>query len=394
MYTDYEKATLVKGIRWYIKYYQTNPATGVKERFRETFDLNRIKDLEEREDKAQFYIKQINAKLPLGFPFEEAYSELPENTNILKALEVAKQVCCTSDRDNTNRNIRSMSNIFTEFLLKEGLDGLTIGDFRKEHSVAFMDYAVLEREVENRTYNNYRERMTEIFKALKKRGYCRQNYFKKFKKKKVHGKKRRAFNDSEKEVVSAYIAENDPWLCLGVLLQYHCFIRPIELRRLRFYMFDMSEGIINLTSDETKNRENNFVTIPDILLPHLVDMNFEKYNPSYVVFGTGGQPHPSKCCSHDALNSRHKTILKQLQKQRKLANIKGLSFYSWKDTGALALFKKKVNMLEIMKQLRHKDLATTQKYCQSLYAVNEEIKMLHNPLVSKINHKRKPAPVP
>ena len=48
---------------------------------------------------------------------------------------------------------------------------------------------------------------------------------------------------------------------------------------------------------------------------------------------------------------------------------------------ALELFKQKVNPLEIMKQLRHKDLTTTQIYCQSLYSVNREIKALDNDLL-------------
>lgn len=379
-----EKAVLVKGQRWYIKYYQTNPATGLRERFRETFDLNRIKDLEEREAAARQHVREINAKLPLGFPFEEQYSQLPSETNILAALEVAKKVCCDSDRENTNRNIRSMCNIFTEFLEGEGLTGITVGEFRKSHAVSFMDYAVFDREVEPRTYNNYKERLTSIFKALKQRGYVKKNWFKKFKKKRVHGKQRRAFSEREREIVAEHISQTDPWMTLGILLQYHCFIRPIELRRLQFHMIDLIEGTIRLTSDETKNRDNDIVTIPDDIAVLLRAYNFQQYRPTWLVFGEGGHPHPDKACGHGLYWERHRNALQLLHDKGKLLNIKGLSYYSWKDTGAMELFKKKVNMLEIMKQLRHKDLATTQKYCQSLYVINEEIKALPNALVKSV----------
>lgn len=384
MPTNQEKAVLVKGQRWYIKYYQVNPATGLRERFRETFDLNRVKDLEERESIAKQHLRQLNAKLALGFPFEEAYSTLPNETNILAALEVAKKVCCDSDRENTNRNIRSMCNIFTEFLELEGLTGLTIGSFKKSHAVAFMDYAVFHREVEPRTYNNYKERLTSIFKALKKRGYCQQNHFKKFKKKKVHGKQRRAFSEKERTIVAEHISQTDAWLTLGMLLQYHCFLRPIELRRLRFYMINLEEGTIRLTGAETKNRDNEIVTIPDDIAELLQAYNFQQYHPTWLVFGEGGHPHPDKPCGHGLYWERHRNALQLLHEKGKLLNIKGLSYYSWKDTGAMELFKKKVNMLEIMKQLRHKDLATTQKYCQSLYIINEEIKALSNALIKQI----------
>ena len=83
------------------------------------------------------------------------------------------------------------------------------------------------------------------------------------------------------------------------------------------------------------------------------------------------------------MNWQHGKILKRLENEGKLMDSKGLTFYSWKDTGALALFKNKVNPLEIMRQLRHKDLTTTQLYCQSLYSVNLEIKALDNALLGE-----------
>lgn len=211
----------------------------------------------------------------------------------------------------------------------------------------------------------------------------KENPFSGFKKKKTLGKQRRALSDYEKEVVAMEISRTSKWLMLGVLLQYHCFIRPIEMRRLRFHMFDLNEGVIRLTSKETKNKENAIVTIPDSLLPFLRKFNFGKWDQRWLLFGAGVQPHLDKTCGHNTMNWQHGRILKQLEKEGKLSDIKGLTFYSWKDTGALALFKNKVNPLEIMRQLRHKDLTTTQLYCQSLYSINREIKELDNALIGE-----------
>lgn len=163
-----------------------------------------------------------------------------------------------------------------------------------------------------------------------------------------------------------------------------CFIRPIELRRLRFYMISLREGVIRLSPAETKNREADNVTIPNVLIPFLRAFRLEQWNSRWLIFGERVQPHPSHCCGHNTMNLRHSNILKALHKKGALADITGLSFYSWKDTGAMDLFRKKVNPLEIMRQLRHKDLATTQLYCQSLYMINEEIKALDNTLLDVV----------
>ena len=74
-------ARLIEGDSlWYIIYSQTNPITQKLERKRETFGINRIKDLEERRRVGEEYVEIINLKLPLGYPFESAFKKLPHNT--------------------------------------------------------------------------------------------------------------------------------------------------------------------------------------------------------------------------------------------------------------------------------------------------------------------------
>lgn len=377
----YTKAELVTGHRWYIRYYQTNPKTDQKERFRETYSLNRIKDLAKRNSEAKKIIRDINGKLPLGWPFQEVFSKIPTQTSIGEALHLVKDKCLTSDRENTNRNIRSMVNIFCEFLVKEGLQNIPIGEFRKSHAVAFFDYALFEREISNRTYNNYKERLTTIWKELKKRKYVKKIPWQKFKKKRPSKKRRRILNEHDKELLANYIAQKDKWLTLGVLLQYYCAIRPIEMRRLRFNMFDLRLGTINLTGNETKNRDNDIVTIPKPLLLYIDQFGFNRWPQHYLLFGESGEPHPKKCCWHDLYNNRHNRILKELKNKGILHDIEGVTFYSWKDMGVKALLERNINTYDIMRHIRHKSLEATEKYCQSLYTINRKIQELDNSLL-------------
>ncbi len=378
---QYLPARLVKAVdRWYIVYYQTNPGTGKLERFRETHNLNRISDRKLRMEMAKRIIKNLNSKLPLGWPFFDT-DENHSKTNIIDAIELAKKIKCTTDRQRTIDMVESMTRIFFEFLKRQGWKEMSIGEFQKKQALEFLDYAVFDRGIGARTYNNYIERMRALFMELKEREYILYNPFSGLKKKKEAGKRRRAFNADERMIVADYISKKDKWLMLGVLLQYHCFIRPIEQRRIKIRMIRLNEGVIWLPGSITKNREEATLTIPDVLMPFLRDFGLEKFNQNYLLFGKGVRPHNSQSCGHNTMNYRHRTILEKMKKQDILSDIEGLSYYSWKDTDAIELFKRKVNILEIMRQLRHKDLSTTQKYCQSLYTINHEIKALDNALI-------------
>lgn len=384
MSTNYIPARIVEGAyRWYIVFYQTNPKTGKLVRFRQTFDLNRVPDPDERRNKADLHVKQINAKLPLGYPYEKQLSVSPGQTNIIQAIEITKQIKLQTDRKRTKDVVESMCRIFTEWIRNKGWGSMPIKDFTRKYAISFLDYVSIERKVSPTTYNNYIERMRALFNELKDREYIEKNPFSKMKKRRVTGKNRRAFSAQEMDIVAKEISKKDRWLFLGVLLQYHCFIRPVEMRRMKIYMIDLKEGLIRLPAHVTKNKENAIITIPNVLLPFLQEFGLEQYNKQWLLFGAGVEPHPDTCCGHNTMNWRHKQILSDLHQRGLLSNIEGLSFYSWKDTGVMQLFKSKVDPLEIMRQVRHKELNTTQKYCQSLYIINKEIQTLDNKLLVK-----------
>jgi len=402
-----------------IEFYQEVEDQPHMKRFRRTFVLNRIKDLTHRNDLAAYKIKNINKVLKTGKPWhdrllESMSKETKEeilrrelkdaealvnrikgkltkltgrvedlgDTLLVEAMDIAEKLKCNTDRQRTIDVVTSMCRIFKTFLKKRGWLKLRVKDFTRRKAMAFLDYGVIERGIQARTYNNYIERMKSLMYELVQREYIAEgeNPFSGIKKKKVTGKKRRAFHDVERHVVAKHIEAVDKWLFLGLQLQYHCFVRPIEMRRMRVHMIDLKEGVIRLPAEVTKNKESATITIPKMLLPYLNGFGLEGFNQRWLLFGAGGKPHPSKCCGHNTYNLRHKKILASLFKDGLLDDIEGLSYYSWKDTGAMELFKKGVNLLEIMRQLRHKELNTTQQYCHSLYVINKEIQELDNPI--------------
>lgn len=370
-------ARLVKAKQaWYIVFYQTHPHTGIRIRHRKKLGINLIKDKRHRELYARQLIQEINLKLPLGYPYEMEQKLTVHLLPVGQALEKALRIKNMSEREKTRSTYKSVVGVFQDYLRTHQLQELPISHFDGLHALRFMDYLLEQRGLANRTYNNYKVFMSSLFNELVKRKYLVENPFKAIRKRAVHGKERRAFSAAEKTLIGHRIYENDKWLFLAVVLQYYCFIRPSsELRRLRRWHFDLVQGIISMPGSITKNGKEGIVTIPDLILP-FVREQLQRIPGNHLIFGKGVRPHPSIACGRNTLHYRHKQILQELHRKGLLKDIQGLTFYSWKDTGALELFRQKVNILEIMRQLRHTDLSTTQRYCNSLYIVNKEIKEL------------------
>lgn len=382
MKLPFKLARLVEGDdRWYILFYQTDPNNlhlG-RQRFRPTYDLNTIIDIKERRKLALEIVADINLKLKAGWPFDKK-----KGLTLIGAIEMARKIKIeATKRAKTEEHYDSMSRVFVQYLHEHRLEKAFLEDFHRADAVQFLDRSRVSRKLGNRTLNNYRDNMRALFNELKERELIAVNPFCDIQKRKNHAKQRRAFSDYERSAVAAHIREKDRMLFLGVLLQFHCFIRPVELRRLRFHHIHLDEGLIRIEGDLTKNWQDAIITIPDEIIPFLRNFGLDQYNQGWLVFGENVKPHPFKACGKNTMNRRHNAYLKELQERGVLIRIQGLSFYSWKDTGAIQLFKSKVDMLEIMRQLRHESLNTTQDYCNSLYVVNKEIKALDNNIITK-----------
>lgn len=381
--TQQPYVTLVEGEKiWTIDYYQIHPVTGIRHRFRKTYGLNKIKDLKLRYQRAQRYIKEIEKQLKTGWPFDQVEKttryRLKTAVDMVVELKIAQ-----TDRQRTVHMYCYIRNIFFDYLRHSKNEELFVDEFTKVHAIKFLDYGTLVRKVQPRTINNYLLQMKSLFYTMEEREIAKVNPFKGLKKRATTQKERRAFTDDEKLKVMAYVYTNDAQLLMAIGMIFYCFVRPIELTRLRFRHFNLNTGVIKMPGAITKNRKTEIITIPDVFLEFIRSTEFASHPKDYLIFGQRGEPHATQPVGVNTLNLRHRKILDRLHSMGILGNIKGLSLYSWKDTGVLDLAENKVNILEIMQQLRHADLRTTQAYTQSLSRINQEIKVLNLPLIPK-----------
>jgi integrase len=363
---DYRPARLVKGKRWYIEYYAEDDSNLLK-RNREYFQFPRIKDMHERMKLALSKVAQINDLLPKGYPnFLQK-----ENSDMLlvDAIEFAMKVKSKTDRSKTILTYRSVVNVLNEYLDKKTVYLL---NFNTNEAFKFMDWAYVNKAIGASTYNNYRNHLVTIFNVLKTRNYITVNPFSGVETLPATEKERRGLEDDEKRIILNYIRDVNMGLWIAARLIYYCFIRPGELRQMKIGYINFENSTIKLPGDITKNKKTEIITVPTPLLKDIVEYIGVRDSKKYYLIGKNFIPN-ELLVSGKAYNDKHREYLSHLSKTGELEDIKGITIYSWKDSGALALVNANVNLYDIMRQMRHADLSTTQKYIKALASVNEAI---------------------
>jgi integrase len=381
--------TIIKSKQgWYIQFYTTH--NGDKQKIRLKLGLNRIKDLTERQKCADNLVSQISYKLQNNaitdinaFTDTLTFKPLINKQSIKDALLYALQLKLLDTAVLTHKNYKHTVNEFITYLEKNNLHLISVDSFTKLLALEYLDKAVL-KGVSRHGYNKRVNILRTMCSVLEEREILLKNPFKGMKKKKEERKRRRAFNDREKEIVFREILKTDKWLALLTLFQYYCAIRPrAEMNRLRFQDIDLKRGMIFLSGEQTKNGEKDIVTIPDDCLDiiNTLDIDFERYPKSYIIFGRHLEPHPTLCVGYNTYHAKHQAVLQKLKDDGVLNDIEGMTSYSWKDTGVQFLIQSGMNVYDIMRHLRHRSLEHTQRYCDSIYKVSLKIKHLDNKLV-------------
>ena len=380
------RAHVVKGERWLIDYVEMDPATGKESRHRNEFGLNEV-PLEIREHVGRCLIKCVEkvlrgvARSPIGAP---ATRDEP-GMAMHEAVEFALKLKTAGPRENTHKNYKTICLYLLEWLKARSYTRMPVAEFGKRHARAFFDWYITRKPLRGVTINNRLTHLRALWSELVDRDLCPENPWKSIKPVREEEKKRRPFNPDERRLVAAEIERADYWLFRGVLLQYYCYIRPEELRRLKFRAFDFERGLVKVESFEAKKWKARWATIPRSILHYFVDGRFERNLVSHFVFGVTGdrrggyQLGPSmRPASKSVAYRRHQKILKRLKDTGRLGNIDGLTWYSWKDTG-ITEHARKTSPLATRDQAGHEDFDMTLTYYQR-EAINREYLDLPNDL--------------
>lgn len=348
---------------WYIVWYEQNPATGQLQRFRATFNLNRIGNKGIRNARAQAILEEISNSLSsVGYAYAGEQEKALGLTPMAEAIERARKIQSNSSSRATVNSYSSKIKIFMGWARGARIDQAPVIRFNRLQAVRFMDHIRQVRVIGGRTYNNYLTIMRALWNVLIERGYAENNPWKQVGKAKEAGKMRRRFSPRESQVVAKYIAGTLPELYGTILLQYYCFVRPNEIRMLQRRDFNLEAGTLHIKPAVSKTRIERLVTLPAVVRDFFLT-HYQDTSPGNFLWGPNMKPHPSIFLSRDHFYKLHRKVLEELLRTGQLENIRGLTLYSWKDTG-LTDHAREISLVDLMHQAGHHDPKITMVYIQ------------------------------
>jgi integrase len=231
---------------------------------------------------------------------------------------------------------------------------------KNEDAEAFLNWLATEKKLNPSTINGARSTLKSLYKPLVASKKVLSNPFDTTTKMPEHRMGAKWYKPHQQKLLKKAIQEHEPCLWLPVQYLYYCFIRRNEMRRLQVSDVDLFEGKINIPANKSKNRKNQFVTIPEPLLIQMIDLKIDSYPSDFYLIGLDGMPSKDQI-GENYLTMKHKRITELLNLP------KYYSFYSWKHTGVVMFYKNNSGKLrELQMQLRHHSLEMVQIYLESL----------------------------
>ncbi len=339
--------------RWYVGYYFLHPETGKYKLF-QVYISSKIDTKQARRVRANQLIDQINGKLRRGFnPFSK---ENISFTNIVLAIEAILKYKASYSKYRTTITDKSCCKALFTWLKLTGNNMLTIESFNHQHAYQFMDYLKDVRNISNRTYNNYKERISTIFNFLVDREYILVNPFKKIKKLPETQRTVKAYSPAEVQLLKSKCPEMDPELWIVCQLVYYCALRPAEIVRLKIRDLNLPANHIVLSGEITKNRQNSIIKLPAPMALALQQLNFSGCDPDDYIFSKNLLPG-KEAIAPTRLAERFKRFKDYIGLKRNL--------YELKHTGIGLNIQQGANINDIKYHCRHSDIKMTEEYLKA-----------------------------
>ena len=143
-------------------------------------------------------------------------------------------------------------------------------------------------------------------------------------------------------------------LYLCCLITYGCLLRPHqEIRLLKWSDIDLNKGFISLSGDRNKSGRNRIVPIPNYVKEELLKIEPES---SGYLFSNNG----------NAFSRDYFSILWKRYKAKTEKDLRGITLYSWRHTGAIKVFEKTGSLQKLQQVMGHSDMKVSLTYLRGL----------------------------
>jgi len=359
---------------WYIEYSYRNENTGILERFRFYKGFQSLKTAKERYDLAQKIIEDISTKILSGWnPFEpevlsyenkisyhihaKAYGNRTEtDKNLLYYINLYLEEKEPFLSYKTKQDYRSKFRLFHQWLFSKGKADIYAFEISNDLIRDYIVYLIKEKKRERRTVNDTKQRISQLFNWLIRKGVLTINpVYDLPEAKQRHDHSAQPMTKKEASYLLKHIYKNDKQLHLFCSMIFYCAIRPgTELRLLKIKDINLETEIITIRAENAKT-SIGIINIPPKLLEILLKMKLNRYDRDFYIFGKGKEPGP-ECWGRNYFRL-------MFNKYRdEIGYPKEYKLYSWKCTGAILFSLSGAPLPAIRDHLRHKSTAYTDIY--------------------------------
>ncbi len=207
------------------------------------------------------------------------------------------------------------------------------------------------------TYNNYLSWLRTFFNWLKSRRYIHDNPTDGLPPmKKGRGKNRTVIPDSVLIEIRNFCEKNNKHFLLACCILHYMFVRPHEMSLIRLRDFRIEKRTLLLQGDQTKNRCDAVLTLPDHITQLMIDLDIFRYPGHYYLFSDGFKPGEKQRDSKQFRDYWDHHVRKALNLQVQY------KFYSLKDTGITNMLRANTDPISVRDQARHSSLLITNTY--------------------------------
>ncbi len=366
---NYTTPTLHKGKSWYIDYLAYDPVSNSLKRKKHM--LNGIGSIRERNARAAEMVATLSAKLRSGWtPWMDGLS-IREYT---KTEDIFANYFRSIERRMKSGDLKEKSYKDLEFRVRTIM---AYNEMRPQPAYYayqldtaffsdYLDYYYIDREVNARTRNNYRNCASTFCSWMKEKGYIKENPVEPIRKLKEEEKIRSAITPEDMGKIREYLSVAEPDFLLLCSFAYYTLIRPDEISHIRLQDMNLKAQTVRISAEIAKNRREQVVSLPDTLIKMMVERGVFRADGACYLFGRGFRPSLKKLAA-DNYRKHFKAVMKDLRMPA------CYQFYSLKDTGIRDLANAK-GVVVARDQARHSDIHTTNKYLKYEGVAPEEAK--------------------
>lgn len=355
------------GGKWYVDFYAYDPAEGKMRR--KKYHLDNIEKIKERRKRANELIESLTKLLREGWsPWIDADSNRAY-TLLEEALNKYEAFVERMPKYKTRKSYTSRLNILRKYNAQRLRPIRYVYQFDTAFVCDFLDYIYLDREVNPRTRNNYRQWCQSLATFFIEKQYMKSNPVEVIKDIAEVGKKRQPLSAAMLKQLESHLRETHPYFYLACMMEYYTFIRPEELSHIKLEDISIKEQSVFINATVSKNKRDGKVGLNDKIIKFMIDLGVFQHPNDYYLFGPKVTRPSATRSDSEMFRRKWNTLVR-----------KGLGwgdcyqFYSLKDSGLRDLANSE-GIVIARDQARHSDVSTTNKYLQGRdAAVHEETK--------------------